>query len=396
MLPRYQPAIRICVALLPLILLGDGASVSADEPAPVTISAESHALFEEQIQPLLVKTCGKCHGNVPTDNDLDLTNFGSAQAILAKPKLLEGVVERLRLGDMPPKDAPQPTQAERDQLLSWITAALDAEADARAGDPGPVTLRRLSNPEYDNALRDLTGVDIRPTQAREFPTDSVGGEGFANVGDAMPVTPELVERYHQTARDVAARAVLLPSGFRFSPSTERPDWTEEVLKPLRGFHARYAGPNGEPPLAAHLAATLKHRDRLTRGGAAEIAAVAAEEKLNPTYLAALWAGLNGKLASAEVITQSKQWYEKTAQAEAEKQRRQTAFQSAKKTIESQWASSKSVLAESKVAEGGSVPFEKKVSVKRGELLLLSVLPNENHGADSTLVEWTIRETTGDQ
>jgi len=213
----------------------------------------------------------------------------------------------------------------------------------------------------------------------------------------MPVTPELVESYHQTARDVAARVVLLPGGFRFSPSAERPDWTEEALKPLRSFHARYAGPNGEPPLAVHLAATLKHRDRLTRGGAADIAAVAAEEKLNATYLAALWAGRNGKSASpAEVSAQSKQWYEKTAQAEAEKQRRQMAFQSAKKAIESRWASSKRVLAESKVAEAGSVSFERKVWVQRGELLLLTVLPNENHGADSTLVEWTIRETTGDQ
>ncbi len=352
--------------------------------------------FARQIQPLLVKTCGKCHGNVPTDNDLDLTNFGSAPAILAKPKVLVDVVERLRLGDMPPKEAPQPTQAERDQLLSWITAALDAEAAARAGDPGPVTLRRLSNPEYDNAIRDLTGVDIRPTQAREFPTDSVGGEGFANVGDAMPVTPELVERYHQTARDVAARAVLLPGGFRFSASPDRPDWAEEVLKPLRSFHARYAGPNGEPPLAAHLAATLKHRDRLTRDGSAAIAAVAAEEKLNATYLAALWAGLNGKSASAEVDALTKQWKENATQIETETQRRQTALQSAKKAIESQWASAKRVLAESKVAEGGSVPFEKKVSVKRGELILLSVLPNDNHGADSTLVEWTIRETAGEQ
>ncbi|QDU24986.1 hypothetical protein ETAA8_00470 [Anatilimnocola aggregata] len=353
--------------------------------------------FAKQIQPLLVKTCEKCHGKMPTDNDLDLTSFGSAQAIVAKPKVLSDVAERLRLGDMPPKDAPQPTPAERNQLLGWITAALDAEAAARAGDPGPVTLRRLSNSEYDNAIRDLTSVDIWPTRAREFPTDSVGGEGFANVGDAMPVTPELVERYHQTARDVAARVVLLPGGFRFSPSTERPDWTEEALKPLRSFHARYAGPNGEPPLPAHLAATLKHRDRLTRGGAADIAAVAAEEKLNATYLAALWAGLNGKSASpAEVIAQSKQWYEKTAQAEAEKQRRQMAFQSAKKAIEARWASSKRVLAESKVAEAGSVLLERKVSVQRGELLLLTVLPNENHGADSTLVEWTIRETTGDQ
>ena len=255
--------------------------------------------YTTQIHPLLVSSCGKCHGTVPTDNDLDLTSFASAQAILAKPKLLGDVADRLRLGDMPPKDAPQPSQAQREQLLGWITAALDAEATSRAGDPGQVTLRRLSNTEYDNAVRDLTGVDMRPTQAREFPVDSVGGEGFANVGDAMPVTPELVERYHQTARDVAARLVLLPDGFRFSPSTERPDWTEEALKPLRSFHARYAGPNGEPPLAVHLAATLKHRDRLTRGGpaeiAAEIAAVAAEEKLNATYLTALWAGLSGSV-----------------------------------------------------------------------------------------------------
>ena len=352
--------------------------------------------FAKQIQPLLVKTCGDCHGKKPTDNDLDLTSFGSAQAIIAKPKVLSDVAERLRLGDMPPKEAPQPTPAEREQLLGWISAALDTEAAARAGDPGPVTLRRLSNSEYDNAIRDLTGVDLRPTRAREFPVDSVGGEGFANVGDAMPVTPELIERYHQTARDVAARVVLLPTGFRFSPSTERPDWTEEALKPLRSFHARYAGPNGEPPLAAHLAATLKHRDRLTRDGAAAIAAVAAEEKLNATYLAALWAGLNGQSASAEVDSQTKQWREKATRIDAEKQRRQAAFQSAMKTIESQWASSKRVLAESKVAEGGSVPFERKVLVQRGELLLLTVLPNDNHGADSTLVEWTIRETAGDQ
>ena len=34
------------------------------------------------------------------------------------------------------ENALQPTQAEREQLLGWITAALDAEAAVRAGDPG--------------------------------------------------------------------------------------------------------------------------------------------------------------------------------------------------------------------------------------------------------------------
>ncbi|MBM4005840.1 MAG: DUF1592 domain-containing protein [Planctomycetes bacterium] len=352
--------------------------------------------FASQIQPLLVKTCGACHGKEPKDNDLDLTSFRSAEAILAKPKVLGDVAERLRLGDMPPKEAPQPSEAEHEQLLGWINAALDAEAAARAGDPGPVTLRRLSNSEYDNAIRDLTGIDMRPTRAREFPTDSVGGEGFANVGDAMPVTPELVERFHQTARDVAARAVLLPNGFRFSPSTDRPDWTEEVFKPLSSFHAHYAGPNGEPPLAAHLAATLKHRERLTRDGAAAVAAVAAEEQLNATYLAALWEGLSPSAGRSQLDARMKLWSEKAAQIEAEKQRRQTILQSAKNAIETRWVSSKRVLAESKVVEGASVPYESKVSVQRGELLLLTVLPNESHGADTTLIELTIRETTGDQ
>ena len=389
------------IALMASLALFCGAltlNVQSEESAGASpLTVEQRESFEKKIKPLLAKACGNCHGKEPKDNDLDLTSFDNAHTILAKPKVLGDVAERLRLGDMPPKDAPQISEAERELLLGWINSALDAEAAARAGDPGPVTLRRLTNSEYDNAIRDLTGVDMRPTRVREFPTDSVGGEGFANVGDAMPVTPELVERYHQTARDVAARVVLLPTGIRFSPSTERPDWAEEALTSLRSFHARYAGPNGEPPLAAHLAATLKHRDRLTRDGSAGIAAVAAEEKLNATYLAALWTGLNGKASEqAEIEAQTKQWQEKAAQIEAEKQRRQAAVQSARQKIDSRWGASKRVLAESKVAEGGSVPFEQKVTVQRGELLLLTVLPNENHGADSTLVEWALRETTGEQ
>jgi len=292
MLRFLVPSLVVCLTL----------SAAAEDGA-----ADRAKAYAERIHPLLVKTCGKCHGKEPKDNDLDITSLATAKAIFAQPKVLAEIAERLNEGDMPPKKAPQPSKAEREQLLGWVAAALDAEAASRAGDPGPVTLRRLSNTEYDNAVRDLTGVDMRPTRAREFPTDSVGGEGFANVGDAMPVTPGLVERYHLAARDVAARAVLLPKGFRFSASPDRPAWAEEALKSLRSFHARQAGPNGEPPLAAHLGATLRHRDRLTSGGASAIAAVAAEEKLNPTYLAALWAGLSGKTVSPMLDPIRGQW-----------------------------------------------------------------------------------------
>ena len=382
------PALVVCLALT--------AAAAAD------VAGDRAKAYAERIHPLMVKSCGKCHGKDPKDNELDLASLVTAEALLAQPKVLAEILDRLNEGDMPPKKAVQPSLADREQLLGWIGAAVDEAAAAHAGDPGPVTLRRLTNAEYDHAVRDLTGVDMRPTQVGEFAPDSVGGEGFANVGEAMPMTPGLVERYHQAARYVAARAVLLPTGFRFSTSPDGPDWTAEAEKTLRSFHSRYAGPNGEPPLAVHLAATLKHRDRLTRGGAAAIAEVAAAEKLNATYLSALWAGLSGKtmlgtsLSVAELDAQTKQWEEKAAQVEAERKQRQSALDSARQKIESRWTASKRVLVESKVAEGGSVPFEQKVAVRRGELLLLTVLPNQGHGADSTLIEWTIRETTGDR
>ncbi len=260
-------------------------------------SADVREAYAREIHPLLVKTCGQCHGRTPKDNDLDLTAFTTAAAIVARPEVLEAVAGRLREGDMPPKEAPQPTAAEREQLLAWIAVPLDAEADARAGDPGPVTLRRLTNPAYDNAVRDLTGIDMKPTRAREFPVDGVGGEGFANVGDAMPMTPGLFERYLQTARDVAARVVLLPTGIRFSAAPDRPVWTDEALTALRGFHDRHAGPNGEPALEKHLVATMRNRDRLATGGQPAIAALAAQDNLNPVYLTALWMGLSGTTPS---------------------------------------------------------------------------------------------------
>lgn len=365
----------------------------------VTVSAGAEGdlaqAYTGQIHPLMVTTCGGCHGAEPEDNDLDLAGFATSEALVARPAVLEHVIERLQIGDMPPREAPQPSEAEREQLLGWFNAALDAEAAARAGDPGPVTLRRLSNVEYDHAVRDLTGIDMRPTRAREFPPDAVGGEGFANVGDAMPMTPVLVERYLQAARDVAARAVLLPAGIRFSASPDRLEWTVEAEKALRAFHARYSGPAGEPPLERHLVATLRHRERLASGGATALAAVAAEEKLNVPYLTALWTGLSGTSAAlTEDVPRGVKWLEKVAEIEAERQRRQATVRAGRQKIDADWAKAKRVLAESKVDEEGSVPFEQKVSVRRGEVLLLTVLPNKSHAADSTLVEWTIRETSG--
>src|SRR5439155_10602776 len=120
-------------------------------------------------------------------------------------------------GEMPPKDKPQPTAEERKRLIEWVRGFLDAEARARAGDPGYVPLRRLGNAEYDRTIHQLTGVDLRPT--REFPADGAGGEGFTNAAESLSdISPALFTKYLNAAKAIAEHAVLLPDGFRFSPT----------------------------------------------------------------------------------------------------------------------------------------------------------------------------------
>ena len=55
-----------------------------------------------------------------------------------------------------------------------------------------------------------------------------------------------------------------------------------------------------------------------------------------------------------------------------------------------------LLAAADVPDGGSVAFPKleRIVVKKGELLHLAILPQANHGADTTRVEWEIAATDG--
>ncbi len=123
------------------------------------------------------------------------------------------VLQRLHAEEMPPEDAPrQPEAAERAAVIAWINAVRDDEAERHAGDPGTVLARRLSNAEFDYTIRDLTGVDIRPT--REFPVDPANQAGFDNSGESLTMSPALLKRYLAAARFVADHLVLKPSRFR--------------------------------------------------------------------------------------------------------------------------------------------------------------------------------------
>jgi hypothetical protein len=65
-------------------------------------------------------------------------------------------------------------------------------------------IRRLNRTEYGNAVRDLLAVDF--PFSTELPADGVAG-GFDNIGDALSMSPVLLESYLKVGRKVSELAV---------------------------------------------------------------------------------------------------------------------------------------------------------------------------------------------
>src|SRR5690242_14186930 len=75
--------------------------------------------FTKEIRPLISEYCLKCHSTEKQKGDLDLERFASHTEVIKHPKIWQAVVEQLTLGEMPPKDKPQPAPQQRDLLLAW-------------------------------------------------------------------------------------------------------------------------------------------------------------------------------------------------------------------------------------------------------------------------------------
>src|SRR5262245_64224213 len=142
---------------------------------------------------------------------------------------------------MPPEEAAKrPAPAERVAVVAWVRDLRDHEARQNAGDPGTVLARRLSNAELDYTIRDLTGVDIRPT--REFPVDPANEAGFDNSGESLAMSPALLKKYLAAMRLVADHVVLKPEGFVFAPhpAVTETDRDKYCVHRVIDFYKRYA------------------------------------------------------------------------------------------------------------------------------------------------------------
>jgi hypothetical protein len=180
--------------------------------APLVRAADP---FTDTAVPFLTEYCVNCHNAKKAAADLDLTKYPTADKAIADFRQWEHVVLFVKREEMPPAKSKQPAAAKRAEVIAILEKMLLAEAKKSAGDPGLVPPRRLTNAEYDNTIRDLTGADVRAAKA--FPVDPASGEGFNNTGEALTMSPSLFKSYFAAAELVSNHAMLTTEGLRFAP-----------------------------------------------------------------------------------------------------------------------------------------------------------------------------------
>jgi hypothetical protein len=124
-LPVWGAALRC--ATLAALSFGAAASLVTAESTPPPPPATAPVDFAKDIAPVIKKFCSKCHTGDEPEGDFSLY-FTREQDFIdrvsSEREFFEKMVENLRDRKMPPDDAPQPQEAERDRLVEWVERKL--------------------------------------------------------------------------------------------------------------------------------------------------------------------------------------------------------------------------------------------------------------------------------
>lgn len=286
--------------------------------------------FGADFRAFLDTHCLDCHDSEAKKGDLDLSHFTDEDAVMKDRAIWRSVFEKIESHQMPPpKRESQPTAADRAKVLAWV-ADIAARPDPVLGarDPGKPVLRRLTRLEYNNSVRDLLGLDTdvfmfperQPLRGKDYfqpasgkmgdavnvqliefggrinallpgaglPGDNRAEHGFRNRGDAMNLSPLLLEQYVALAGsivnlpDLAQRSRVFAElmGVEFKPRMIPPDYQRpatqsSAVSPAVGvFAPKLATAANSADNVEHLRREISEAFSEGRGGVFDAAAMA--------------------------------------------------------------------------------------------------------------------------
>lgn len=158
---------------------------------------------DPQVTAFLNRYCVDCHGPTKPKGDFRVDALKIAMNA-ADAENWQLVLDNLQLGEMPPRDAKQPTPAEVEKVTGWIQSEISRAASVLKGTGGEVVLRRLNRVEYANTIADL--FDVHGDFTAGFPED-LREHGFDNNGSALMHSAAQMQEYMKAAEFVLARAI---------------------------------------------------------------------------------------------------------------------------------------------------------------------------------------------
>jgi len=299
---------------------------------PLLALAAANTGSPEPPTPMLRQYCFGCHGKASQAAGINLEHLTDPKSIpgehYQKWRKIAAVLDEKR---MPPAKMPQPAEDARAQAANWIRTSLKTYFEQHAGDPGRVTVRRLTSGEYGYTIQDLTGLDMKFD--RDFVSDSVGGEGFANFGDVQFMQDASLERYLQTAKHIAAHAVIGSGPIQFFADPGKSGFETSAITRINDIYNAFgfrtsSGEGGKPfgvdryGKALYACWQYKHRAALGQSQAT-IATIALSQGITARFAEHLWSVLHDKTATFPTAEAIERWDKipgpRSAKAEAPRQ-----------------------------------------------------------------------------
>lgn len=177
--------------------LASGALFAASTAA---VQAQDDLL--KQLDPFLSEHCYECHDDLTAEADLDLTSLAMNPSNPINFDTWDAVFQRVKDGEMPPKEEPRPKSEAKAAFLKLLKAPLVAADQADLKKYGRVHGRRLTRVEYEHTLHDLLGIDIPLATLLPADEGSGHGPGFETEADSQQLSHFHLDKY-LTAADAA-------------------------------------------------------------------------------------------------------------------------------------------------------------------------------------------------
>jgi mono/diheme cytochrome c family protein len=199
---RKTSAIVWTCAVLSLLGLESLRQTSADEvPGKQPPVAKQ---LDDQSRAFLAKHCLECHGAEKPKGKFRVDQLLPDFVDKANRERWQAVQAQLKAGAMPPKGKPRPPEKEVHALDVWISGRVTAAETARRETQGRVALRRLTQVEYQNTVRDLLGVNV---DLKDLLPEDTSTNGFDNNTESLHISSFLMEQYLEAA-DRALNAAI--------------------------------------------------------------------------------------------------------------------------------------------------------------------------------------------